>query len=45
MKFVHKYKNNSEMNVKEMGWDNIQWIHVVQDRYKFGAHVNMVINI
>lgn len=33
------------MNVKEMGWDNNDWIHVVQDKEKFWAHVNMVINL
>jgi hypothetical protein len=33
------------MNVKEMGWDNIDWIHVVQDKEKFWAHANMVINL
>ena len=28
-----------------MGWDNNDWIHVVQDKEKFWAHVNMVINL
>ena len=31
------------MNVKEMGWDNVDWIYVVQDREKFWGHVNTVV--
>jgi hypothetical protein len=33
------------MDVKETGWNNVDWIHQVQDRDKYRAVVNTIINI
>jgi len=33
------------MALKEMGWEGMAWIHLVQDRDKWEALVNKVMNI
>jgi hypothetical protein len=33
------------MDIKETGWEGMDWIHVAQDRDKWQTHVNMVIHI
>jgi hypothetical protein len=32
-------------NLREIGWDGMNWIHLAQDRYQWRAAVNMVMNI
>jgi hypothetical protein len=27
----HKWENNIETNLKEIGWKNVNWIHLSQD--------------
>ena len=31
------------MDVKEMGWEGMDWIHIAQDRDKWQAVVNIII--
>jgi hypothetical protein len=33
------------MALKEMGWEDMAWIHLVQDRGKWETLVNKVINM
>jgi hypothetical protein len=33
------------MDVKEVGWESVDWIHLAQDRDQWWAHVNAVINL
>jgi hypothetical protein len=35
-----RWKNNIKMDVREIGWGDIDWIDVAQDRYQWGALVN-----
>jgi len=35
-------EDNIEMNLKETGWEDMDWIHLAQDRNKWEAVVNMV---
>jgi hypothetical protein len=32
------------MNVVEIGWDGVDWIGLAQDRYRWRALVNAVMN-
>jgi hypothetical protein len=34
-----------EMNLKETGWQDMDWIHLAQDRNKWQAVVNTVMNL
>jgi hypothetical protein len=36
---------NIKMDLREIGWDGMDWIDVAQDRDQWRAHVNMVMNL
>jgi len=38
-------EDNIEMNLKETGWEDMDWIHLAQDRNKLQAVVNTVMNL
>jgi len=38
-------QNNISLDVREMGLQDVDWMHVAQDMYKWQAPVNMVMNI
>jgi len=38
-----KWEDNIKMDVKEMGWEGMNWIHMTQDRDKGQAVVNIII--
>jgi hypothetical protein len=33
------------MDLREIGWEGVDWIHVAQDRDQWQALVNMVMNL
>jgi hypothetical protein len=33
------------MDLREIGWDDVDWIELVQDRDQWRALVNMVMNL
>jgi hypothetical protein len=33
------------MNLKEVGWDDVDWINVAEDRDQWRALVNSVLNL
>jgi hypothetical protein len=33
------------MELTEVGWGDMNWIHLAQDEYQWQAHVNTVMNI
>jgi hypothetical protein len=37
--------DNIKMDLREIGWDGIDWIHLAQDRDQWRALVNTVINL
>jgi hypothetical protein len=39
----HRRENNNNMEVKEMGWKSVDWIHLAQDGDQLIALVNMII--
>jgi hypothetical protein len=36
---------NIKMDIKETGWEDVDWIHLAQDRDLWWALVNTVINL
>jgi hypothetical protein len=37
-------KGTIKMDLKEIGWENVDWIHAVQDRNQWRALVNNIMN-
>jgi hypothetical protein len=37
--------DNIKTDLREIGWDGMDWIHLVQDRDKLKALVNTVMNL
>jgi hypothetical protein len=33
------------MDLREIGWEGVDWMHLAQDRYQWRAVVNTVMNI
>jgi hypothetical protein len=42
---THRWLDNIRMDHGEVGWDDVDWIGLVQDRNRWGAHVNLVLNL
>jgi hypothetical protein len=40
-----RWVDNIRLNLGEIGWDGVDWIHVAQDRNQWRAVVNTVINL
>jgi len=40
-----RLEDNIRMDLKEIVWEVVGWIHLVRDRGKWGALVNMVLNL
>jgi hypothetical protein len=41
----HRWEYNIKMDLKEIGWSVMDWIHLAQDRDQWRALVNMVMNL
>jgi hypothetical protein len=41
----HRWKNNIETGLGEIGWESMDWIHLAQDRDQWQALVNIVMNL
>jgi hypothetical protein len=41
---IHRLEENTKMGLKEMGWEDMDWIHLAQDRDQRWAIVNTVMN-
>jgi hypothetical protein len=37
--------DNITMDLREIGWDGVDWINMAQDRNRWRALVNMVLNL
>jgi hypothetical protein len=37
--------DNIRMDLREIGWEGVDWIHLAQDRYQWQAVVNTVMNL
>jgi hypothetical protein len=41
----HRWEDNTEMDLREIGFGDVDWIHWAQDRYRWRALVNTVMNL
>jgi hypothetical protein len=41
----HRWEDNIRMDVREIGWECVIWVHVVQDKEWLWALVNTVMNL
>jgi len=42
---MHRWKDNIRMNLREIGCEGVDWMHLAQDREQWWALVNMVMNL
>jgi hypothetical protein len=42
---AHKWEENIRMDLWEIGWEGVDWMHLAQDRDQWQALVNMVMNL
>jgi hypothetical protein len=40
-----RWEDNIRMDLREIGWEGVNWIHLAQDRDQWRALVNTVMNI
>jgi hypothetical protein len=38
----HRWDDTIKMNLREIGWDGVNWIHLAQDKDRWQAFVNTV---
>jgi hypothetical protein len=41
----HRWLDNIKIDLREKGWDSMDWINLAQDRDHWRALVNMVMNL
>jgi hypothetical protein len=41
----NRWKDNTEMDLREIGLEGVDWIHLAQDRDQWQALVNTVMNL
>jgi hypothetical protein len=41
----HRWKDSIMMDLREVGWGGMDWIYLAQDRYRWWALVNAVMNL
>jgi hypothetical protein len=42
---IHRWADNIKMDFREIGWDIMDWIDLAQDRDRWRALVNTVMNL
>jgi hypothetical protein len=40
-----RWVDNNKMDLREIGWDGMDWIDLAQDRGEWRAHVNTVMKL
>jgi hypothetical protein len=40
-----RWEDNIKMDLNDIGWDGVDWIHMAQDRDQWRALVNMVMKL
>jgi hypothetical protein len=42
---MHRWEDEIKMDLREIGWDGVHWIQLIQDRHQWLALVNMIMNL
>jgi hypothetical protein len=40
----HKWKDNIRTDLREVGWEDVDWLHLTQDRDQWRTLMNAVMN-
>jgi hypothetical protein len=40
-----RWEDGIKMDLREIGWGGVEWIHLAQDRYRWRAVVSAVMNL
>jgi hypothetical protein len=40
-----RWEDNIRMGLREIGWEDVDWVHLAEDRDQWRALVNMVMNL
>jgi hypothetical protein len=40
-----RWEDNIRMDLSEIGWEGVEWMHLTQDRDQWQGLVNMVMNL
>jgi hypothetical protein len=40
-----RWEDNIRMDLREVGWEDVDWIHLAEDRYQWWAPVKTVMNL
>jgi len=41
----HKWEDNIRVDLREVGWENVEWMHLAQGRDQWWNHVNTIMNL
>jgi hypothetical protein len=41
----HRWEDGIKMDLREIGWEGVEWIHLAQDRDHWRAVVNAMMNL
>jgi hypothetical protein len=41
----HRFEDNIRMDLRETGWEGVDWMHLTQERDQWWALMNMEINL
>jgi hypothetical protein len=41
----HRWEENIRMDLREVGWEGVGWMHLARDRDQWRAPVNTVMNL
>jgi hypothetical protein len=44
-KHSHRWEDNIIINFRKIVWEIVDWIHLIQDRDKWRAPVNIILNL
>jgi hypothetical protein len=44
-RLTHRWEDNIKMDIQKVGWGGMDWINLAQDRDRWWALVNAVINL
>jgi hypothetical protein len=44
-KLRHRWKDNMKMDLWEIGWEGMDWVHLAQDRDQWRAVMNTVMSL
>jgi hypothetical protein len=41
----HRWENSIRMDLREIGWEGVDWLHLAENRNQWHAHTNTVMNL